>query len=71
MTDTKTIAERIADDLFTNGMNQKASRLVLMYGYGTVGRHGPKQYEKDIGGWCRESVVARVQAILDLERKST
>ena len=42
----KTIAKKIADELFTNGSNEKAKRLVLELENG-----------KDGGGWCKGAVI--------------
>jgi hypothetical protein len=47
------LAARIADDLFVNGANQKAQRLVIELENGTTG-----------GGWSRLAVTDRVEAIL-------
>ncbi len=51
----RTLAEQIAEDLFTNGSGQTAQRLVL-----TVDT--PKRL--DLGGWSRAGFVDRVTDIL-------
>lgn len=53
------IAERIAQCLFTNGLNQAAARLVLEMPTGPNG-----------GGWCRAAVVDQIAAVLALEHVS-
>lgn len=42
----KTIAKNIANELFINGSNEKAKRLVLELEDGTIG-----------GGWCKDAVI--------------
>lgn len=53
--EASSLAKRIADDLFVNGMGQEAERLVL-----TV--DGPPT--RDLGGWCKAAVVDRISGIL-------
>jgi AcrR family transcriptional regulator len=48
------VAEAIAEDLFALRGEDPATRLVLVKG----------NPEKDQGGWCREAVVDRVEALL-------
>ena len=43
------LATRIADDLLTNGFNEKVNRLVMMDDTG-----------KDFGGWSREALIQRI-----------
>ncbi len=44
--DYKNIAKRIADELFKNGIGEKAERLVLELENGSNG-----------GGWCKQAVI--------------
>lgn len=53
MTTTNPIARRIAATLFTNGIGQKAVRLVLVDANG-----------KDLGGWCENAVADQIAAVL-------
>lgn len=48
------VADRIVDDLFTNGMEEKANRLVLEDAEG-----------RQLGGWSREAATRRIADILD------
>jgi hypothetical protein len=47
------IANKIADRLFTNGMNQQAQRLVLEL-----------PGKRDGGGWCKQAVVDQIVEVL-------
>ena len=47
------LAHQIADDLFVNGVGERARRLQLK---------GPA--EEDFGGWCYVAVVSKVAAII-------
>ena len=47
------IAQEIADDLFTNGFGEKASRLVLELADG-----------RDGGGWGKKPAIDRIKDIL-------
>ena len=49
----KTIAQQIADELFTNGANQVAKHLLLELDNGHYG-----------GGWCKKAVVDVISNIL-------
>jgi len=53
------LAEQIADDLFVNGNDERAERLVL-----TV--DGPPR--RELGGWCRGVVVDRIATWLRQEQ---
>ena len=44
------LAERIVAALFVSGLGEQADRLVLTSGNG-----------KDLGGWCRQAVVGKLQ----------
>lgn len=50
----KSLAELIADDLFTNGAGMVANRLVM-----ETNQH------KDAGGWSHSAVVTRINRILN------
>lgn len=52
-TETRELAQRIADALFTNGAGQEARRLVLELDGG-----------RDGGGWCKKAVADRIAAAL-------
>jgi proteasome assembly chaperone (PAC2) family protein len=54
----KRVAELIANDLFVNGNNEEAERLVLM-----------SADKRDIGGWGKRAVVSRILDILKEELK--
>lgn len=54
----KRLAEQIADDLFTNGIGEKAQRLVL-----TVDK--PKHL--DLGGWGKAAMANHIFHILEAE----
>ena len=52
------IAEKIAEELFTNGNGDKADRIQLCQKTeGTV--------ERDLGGWCKEAAVGVIERVLD------
>ncbi len=55
--DFSPLAQRIADELFTDGSLHTASRLVMEMPNGKLG-----------GGWCRDAVVALVDRIMDSRR---
>lgn len=61
MSNHREVAEQIADDLFTNGQGDEASRLVL------VQNKNPDDLSEDwpIGGWCKAAVVDRITRVLD------
>lgn len=52
------LAERIANDLFRNGSNQLAERLVL-----TI--DGPPK--RDLGGWSEKALADQIERLLDAE----
>lgn len=54
------IAERIAEALFTNGMNDKADRLVLMYEQAPWSREAPR----NLGGWSKSGAISAIEAAL-------
>lgn len=51
---TTTLAEKIADRLFTNGVDEVADRLVLEL-----------RGKQDLGGWCRGAVIDQINAVLN------
>lgn len=51
-------AEKLVDELMTNGHEDKGDRLVIMSGYG-VSKH-----ECDLGGWGRPALLKRVSAAI-------
>jgi hypothetical protein len=58
MADTlKQIAERLTNELFTNGQGQHADRLVLTQRLGSGA-------EADLGGWCERAVRDRILSAL-------
>lgn len=42
-------AKQIADDLFINGIGDKATHLILS-----------NESDKDLGGWCKDAVISRI-----------
>ena len=52
------LAERIAQELFTNGQGQRAQRLVL-----TIDKPTPR----DLGGWAEAAVVDLIERLLPVE----
>lgn len=53
MKPSKELAKQITDELFTNGIGERAKRLVLELEDG-----------KDGGGWCKEAVEDVIERIL-------
>lgn len=58
----RTLAEQIATDLFTNGANEKADRLVLMHE-----PNGTASPGRNLGGLCFSAAVGRIEKILRAE----
>lgn len=54
MMTNKQLAEKIADDLFTNHWGDKAKRLMLILEDG-----------RDGGGWCKQAVIDRIERALN------
>lgn len=52
------LAAKIADDLFTNGCDEKAERLVLELPNG-----------RDGGGWCKQAVADRILQALNAHER--
>ena len=51
------IAEKIAEELFTNGNGDKADRIQLCKKNGGI-------LERDLGGWCKKSAIAAIAKVL-------
>lgn len=60
MNHVRELAEKIAKQLFHNGMNEKASRLKMI----------GAQPDEDLGGWCLGAVVDRVETVLRLNSQT-
>ncbi len=50
----RALAKKIAKQLFTNGLDRKADRFVLMTDNG-----------RNLGGWCEEAVVDLIQRLIE------
>lgn len=55
---TSELAAKIAEDLFTNGVNEKADRLVLTSEDG-----------RDLGGWSKSAATQRIHDLLEEARE--
>ena len=54
----RTIAEKIVEELFTNGNGDKADRIQLCQKSGGV-------LERDLGGWCKAAAVDAIVRVLE------
>jgi len=52
------IAEKIVEELFTNGNGDKADRIQLCQKSGGI-------LERDLGGYCKESAVVSIVRVLE------
>lgn len=57
MKEMQDLAEKIAEQLFMNGMGEEANRLVLEL-----------PGKRDGGGWCKQAVVDVIMSVLERNR---
>lgn len=62
-TDHQSLAERIADNLFSIGQDNEATRLVLARDT-PAGPDGEKSYI-NLGGWCRQAVIDVINEVIN------
>jgi hypothetical protein len=55
----KQLAQKIVDEIMTNGAGQRADRLVLM-----------TKENRDLGGWCERALCDRIAMVITGSRLS-